>query len=229
MLVNTQQDSSFIAEMDAESFVRYYRPRVWRVNNQSIATSIYGEPGQTASGADGVTSVAATRRLTSASADFVTAGVKANDVVEVYHSDVSADNGRYKVASVVDLHTLTISEDWPDGGNTGLGYIVFLANEQYTAMVVPVPFQLKLDPSEQDLKKWGMESKSKPIDALIKLSILLCDRIGFVPKVGDRFDNEYNSVTQQYEVLTLIKRDQAADSSIPIHYIGSATKTRDIY
>lgn len=223
------QDASIIAQMDAEHFFRYYTPKVWLVHNPTINKNLYGEPGTVILGADGVTSLKTTRQLSSASSDFITAGVGVNDVLEVYKAD-SGDFGRYLISTVNSLHIVTISADWPMGSLTGLNFRILAANERYVRAAAPIPFHVKLDPTEQELRKWGMEQKSEQkVDALLKLSILLCSRLGVTPKVGDRFDYTYNGVSRQYEVLTLIERDQITDSGIPMHYVGSATKTRDLY
>jgi hypothetical protein len=231
-LFSTATDASVIKQMDAESFRLYYTPREWLVNNDSITKNLYGETGVAIVGSDGITSVSTTKKLTSASSDFVTLKVKAGDVLEMLSVD-SGDKGRYKIASIIDLHNITIPSNWPVGGLTAQSFSVIYETEQYTPFAQLVPFQLLLDPSDKDLKKWGIEEKTKPVDALIKLSIQACDEMGLVPKIGDRFNYTIHvgppAIIQQFEVFNLIKRDQVTDSGYPLHYIGAASKTREIY
>jgi hypothetical protein len=221
-------DVNNMRRMDAEAFKLYYTPRQWLVHNQGIDVNLYGEPGDPIVGSDGVTSALAVRRLTSAASDFVTEGVVAGSLLEI-NTPSCNDNGRYLISQVIDLHTLLISQNWPVGGNSGLIFRVLFAHEKYTAYAQLIPFQLRLDPSDKILKKYGLEQKDKAVDAMFKMSIMVCEEYGLTPKVGDRFNYNYGTVVQQYEVLSIIKRDQLADTGIPLHYIGVATKTRETY
>jgi hypothetical protein len=225
---SSAQDAAIIKKMDEEHFRLYYTGRVWLVSNDALSRNIYSEPGNPIIGTDGATSVPANRIFTSATANFVTSKVIANSVLEIQDTDIE-DNGRYLVISIIDLHNLVVDRNWPIGSSTGLSFKVLLMDEQYTRFSQLVPFHLKLDPSDYVLKKWGIEQKDKNIDAIFKMSILLCQDMGLTPKIGDRFNNVYGANTQQYEVMSIIERDQVADSGIPIHYMGTASRTREIY
>lgn len=227
-MIETAQDSAVIQALDAEAYRLYYKPRTWLVHNSSVQTNIYGEPGDAVIGSDGVTSVPATRTFTSASKNFTTLGVSINDILEIY-TEGSLDKGRYDIDAISSDHVLHIASNWPVGSLIALKFRVLMMGDRYSPFFQAIPFNIKLTPTEDDLKRFGIEQKGKPIDAIISMSILLCDRMGITPKIGDRFNYTYLGVDRQYEVLTLVKRDQIADSGIPLHYVGSASKTRDLY
>lgn len=227
-MFNCNQDVATVKKMDAEAFKLYYKPRVWLVHNNLITTNIYGEPGDPLTGSDGATSVPANRIFTSTGSDFVASGVVANCILELNDLEYS-DNGRYKVVSVTDATHLVVDSDWPTGSLSSLDFRILYENEKYTAHTTPIPFHIKLDPSQWTLKKWGIEQKEQPIDALIKMSISVCEEYGLTPKIGDRFNYPYGALAQQYEVFSIIERDQVTDTGTPIHYVGTASKTRDVY
>ena len=70
--------------------------------------------------ADGVTSVAATRTLTSASRDFEALGVRQDDKLTIA---AGPDTCTAWVVSASG-HTLTIDADWPTGGTAGVSFVV---------------------------------------------------------------------------------------------------------
>jgi hypothetical protein len=81
-----------------------------------------------ATGTNGVTSAAATRTLTSAGADFITAGVVAGDKLVVQSAlagtgTAAQDKGEYTITAVATT-ILTISQDWPVGGHSNCLYKV---------------------------------------------------------------------------------------------------------
>ena len=83
-----------------------------------------GSEDTLASAADGVTSIPATRTLASAGASFITAGVKAGDVLQVNDVSSPADNGYYRIVTV-GAALLTVDRDWPTGSLTALDYTVW--------------------------------------------------------------------------------------------------------
>jgi hypothetical protein len=224
-----RKDADFYRCLSAEQHYLYYNPRRWLVNDDTITLNIYGEPGSPLSGTDGVTSVPATRRFTSAAVDFVAAGVLAGDILEIASIDCDhEDNGRYQIDTVVDANNVDITEDWPQGSLTSLPFNVYLLPERYTEFGL-VPFLVKLNPTEKTLDQWGITEKR---DAMVVMSIELCQRLGLVPKIGDRFVYDYgmDPTTREnrsihYEVKNLFPTDQIADTGTPIHYVGFATRT----
>lgn len=219
-------DVAYMKARDAEKHRLYYQPRRWLVHGRDTTTiNLYGEPGAPVTGSDGVTSVPATRTLTSAGSDFVASGVQATDVLEVQdircdNSDIN-DKGRYSIVSVAST-ILTIDQDWPLGGGTALEFIVHILKERYTNFKQLVPFLVKLNPTEKMLSEWGITEKR---DAMIEMSVQLCEDIALVPKIGDRFTYPYAPREIQYEVKNLFEADQLSDSGDPLHYIGFASRT----
>lgn len=78
-------------------------------------------------GADGVTSAAATRTLTSAGGDFVNDGVLVGDILEVHGG--GADDGFY-VLTTVAATVLTVDRDWPTGSLTDQEFTVWSSKRQ---------------------------------------------------------------------------------------------------
>ncbi|MCG8433066.1 MAG: hypothetical protein MJA83_03415 [Gammaproteobacteria bacterium] len=68
-----------------------------------------------ATNTDGATSIPATRTLTSAGSNFVTAGVVVGDTLQV---ETGTDSGFYRIVTVA-ATVLTIDRDWPVGSNSG--------------------------------------------------------------------------------------------------------------
>jgi hypothetical protein len=220
---NSQLEADFFRARAAEQHRLFCPPRKWLVNNDQINLNIYGEPGQPITGTDGVTSVAATRRFTSASADFVAAGLIASDIVEIQDpADNQGDNGRYAIATVVSAHILTISQDWPVGSRSGLVFNIHLQKERYTELPQRIPFILKLEPTKKTLDKWGIQEQR---DAMVILSTKLCDDVGLTPKIGDRFVHDYSGREIHYELRNLFETDSLTNTGKPIHYLGFATRT----
>jgi hypothetical protein len=95
------------------------------------ATSLQGTDDTfVATGLDGVTSVPATRTLTSASGTFTTAGsiVLVGDVLEV-HEPSGLDNGFYVITNVA-ATVLTIDRDWPAGSLSNNDFTVWSAQKE---------------------------------------------------------------------------------------------------
>lgn len=91
------------------------------------AQSIQGSSEQTlATDTDGVTSVPATRTLTSAGGDFVNDGVVVGDVLEVHEG--GADDGFYSLVTVA-ATVLTIERDWPTGSLSNQDFTVWSAKK----------------------------------------------------------------------------------------------------
>lgn len=91
-----------------------------RVEDIWIGGPIAGEAGlwSFAPAADGVTSVAATREMTSASRDFGALGVQVGDVCIV----VAGVDNSYTTITNVAGHTITTDADWPTGGQVGVSF-----------------------------------------------------------------------------------------------------------
>lgn len=105
--------------------------------DSAIQPAAYGRasvPGTigaaTVTQADGITSAAATRTLTSALGNFVASGISAGCLLTINDTSTPNDDGVYIIASV-DLATqITVNRDWPTGGLTGLSYTVHLPIEE---------------------------------------------------------------------------------------------------
>lgn len=229
---SSAKDVQYLKARDAEKHRLYFQPRRWLVHQRDTTPlNIYGEPGEVPTsivGTDGVTSIPATRTLTSAGSDFLVAGVKLTDVLEVFNAPLDTptstqqDNGRYLIEGVAQ-HVLTIDQNWPHGGLDTLNFRVHILKERYIAFEQLVPFQVKLNPTKKELDKWGI---SEQRDAKLELSMGLCDEIGLLPKIGDRFILPYGVGSRNitYEVKNLYEADQLSDSGIPLHFVGFAKR-----
>lgn len=224
------KDAELYKCLAAEQHALYYKPRRWLVSDDTIQLNIYGEPGSLLSGTDGATSIPATRQFTSAASDFDAAGVLAGDILEVISPDCDhLDNGRYQVDTVSSPTQLIITEDWPQGSQQDLVFNIHFLKERYTEYHTLVPFLLKLNPTEKTLDQWGIAEKR---DAMIVMSITMVESLGLIPKVGDRFVQDYGydpetRVTRSihYEVRNLYQTDSIADTGVPLHYVGFAQRT----
>ena len=222
---STIRDATFYRKRDAERFRLYCKPRRWLVETATITKNIYGEPGEPVTGTDGVTSIPATRQLVSSSSNFITSGVAVSDVLEIVtESAYSDDNGRYVIDQVVNATTLKINQDWPTGSISGLKFKVFFGDKRYTDFGQEIQFVIKLNPTEKELQKWGINEYRS---AKIVLSVELCESIGLVPKIGDRFVYTYGERNIHYEVLNLFESDQLGDSGLQLHYTGFAERTHE--
>jgi hypothetical protein len=166
--------------------------------------------------------------FTSAGSDFSVAGVKLEDILEIYNApadtrtSTQADNGRYSIANVAQ-HVLTANQNWPHGSLNALNFRVHVLKERYSAFEQLVPFMVKLNPTKKELDKWGI---SEQRDAKVELSIGLCTEINLTPKIGDRFILPYGIGDRNitYEVKNLYEADQLGDSGIPLHFVGFAQR-----
>lgn len=224
---SSSKDALYFKKRSAEKSRLYYPPLRWLLNNDSIVLNLYGEPGNPISGTDGSSSIAATQQFSSASADFVDAGIGPGDILEVQTPACNdGDNGRYQISSVIDENTLDIGEDWPQGGLSNLVYNVHFLKERYTEHPQLIPFLVKLRPTEKELTRWGISEKR---DAMIVMSIYLCDEIGLIPKIGDRFLYPYQRSGRprliHMEVANLYEETQLTNSAVPIDYVGFAMRT----
>jgi hypothetical protein len=227
---STDRDATYLRKRDAEQHRLYYKPKRWLVLTvDTDVLNIYGEPGDVATGTDGTSSVAASRQLVDPAATFITDGVKAGDIIEIFSSacDSDEDNGIYVVESVDSETQLTINQDWPEGENTGLGWRIESLTETYTEFDRPLPFLAKLNPTEQELQRWGLQEKR---DCLVTISIELFNEFGlYEPKIGDRFiypyDVRFGIRNIHYEISELWPGDQVGDSAIAIHWLGAAKRT----
>lgn len=77
--------------------------------------------------ADGVTSIPATRTLTSATGDFITDGVKVGMVLEI--SGGSADDGFYVIVDV-QATVLTVDRNWPTGSLSTLTFDIWCSKRE---------------------------------------------------------------------------------------------------
>lgn len=223
------KDSELYKRLAAEQHALYYRPRRWLVLDNTIQLNIYGEPGSPLSGTDGVTSIPASRQFTSVGSDFETAGVLAGDILEIISPDCDhLDNGSYQINSRDSATQLTITQDWPAGSQQDLVFNIHFLKDRYTEFGL-MSFLVKLEPTEKTLDQWSIKEKR---DAMVVLSIGLCESKGLIPKIGDRFVYEYGidpdtreSRTIHYEIKDLFQSDSIADSGIPLHYVGFAVRT----
>jgi hypothetical protein len=103
--------------VEAKAAVVYNPPDDAETDFQGVANGNTPNPHPVlVTGTDGQTSAAATRTLTSAGSDFVTAGVKVGDVL-VVNEGGGSDNGEYRIVEVTSATVLTIDRDWPVGGS----------------------------------------------------------------------------------------------------------------
>lgn len=218
------KDALYYKKRSAEKARLYYPPLRWLVNNDAIVLNLYGEPGNPLSGIDGATSIPGTRQFVSATSDFTTAGVLPSDILEVETPACNdGDNGRYQIDQVVNATTLLVSEDWPHGSLADLVFNVHFLKERYTEWPQLVPFLVKLRPTEKELDRWGIKEKR---DAMLVLSIQLCEEIGLTPKIGDRFIYPYGRTRNIHmEVKNLYEETQLTNSGVPIDYVGFAMRT----
>lgn len=87
------------------------------------------------------------------------------------------------------------------------------------------PFQLRTDPPQKLLEKFGLDS---PADAIVVFSIGFLERVVLPfnsPKIGDRI-NDVNGY--QYEIKVLREGQYFAQSGKPLQLIGTASRTRDV-
>jgi hypothetical protein len=235
---SSSKDSLFIKRKIAEKHRLLYAPRVWLVHQRDTTPlNLYGEQGEISAsveGTDGATSVAASRQFNSAGSDFVTAGVAQTDILEISNppgdspTSTDQDNGRYSILSVAATQ-LVIDRDWPQGGLDSLQFKVHTLNQRYVAHDQPIPFMIKLNPTEKSLDRWGLSEKR---DAMVELSVHLFSEYGVTPKIGDRFIYEYGEPSSgasarkiHYEIKNLFESDQISDSGEPLVYIGFASRT----
>jgi hypothetical protein len=226
----SERDALFLRKRDAEQHKLIYKPKRWLVLNQDTSLlNQYGEPGDVATGTNGTTSVSATRQFTDPGATFITDGVKAGDLIEIYSTacDSDEDNGVYVIESVDSETQVTINQDWPEGENTPLGYRIESLTEKYNEFERPLPFLARLNPTEQELQRWGLQEKR---DCLVVISIELWNQMGmYDPKIGDRFiypyDVRFGIRNIHYEISELWPGDQIGDSMIAIHWLGAAKRT----
>jgi len=221
---SSKRDAQYFRRRSAEKIRLYCKPRRWLVNNQNVTLNIYGETGTPITGTDGATSASAVRQFTSAAIDFAAAGVLPTDIVEIFVEVDDGENGRFVVESVISAHVLLVDRNWTVGNKTGRKFKVHFADERYVEFKQLVSFVVKLDPPSDDLTKWGIEEKR---DALVILSIELCNDMNLVPKIGDRFVYEYEDRNIHYEMKEIKLMDQLGDSGVPLHYVGGAMKTED--
>lgn len=217
------KDATFFKKRSAEKARLYYPPLRWLVNNDALTLNLYGEPGLPLSGTDGATTVPGTRELVSLAVDFIAAGVLPSDILEIQTPACNdGDNGRYQIDQVVDANTIRISEDWPAGSLTDLIYNVHFLKERYVEFLQLVPIMVRLRPTEKELDKFGIKEKR---DAAVVISIQVCEEIGLVPKIGDRFIYPYGTRNIHMEIKNLYEETQLTNSGIPIDYVCFAMRT----
>lgn len=220
---SSEIDAEYIRRRDAEAMRLYCKPRRWLINNQSIQLNIYGEPGTSISGTDGATSTPSLREFTSLSSNFVSSGVMVGDILEIFTESIKdAENRRYQIDSVQNSTKIVVNRNWPIGSQSNLKFSVILLNERYSEFKQLVPFYCKLQPPVEELNKYGIQEKR---DALVIISIEVCDKIGLSPKIGDRFVYQYEDRNIHYEMKDMMMQDQLGDSGVVLHYIGGANRT----
>lgn len=220
---SVEKEGLFYKQRAAEKARLYYPPLRWLVNDDTIELNIYGEPGLPLSGTDGATSSPATRQFTSSGSDFSSEGVQAGDILVIETPACNdGDNGRYQVSSIVSSTILEISEDWPEGNLSSLVFNVHFLKQRYTEWDYKVPVMVKLQPTQKELDRWGIQERR---DAMIVLSIRVCEDIELTPKIGDRFIHPYGSRDIHYEVKNLFEDMQLTNTAVPINYVGFAMRT----
>lgn len=235
------EDTKYYRRRCAEMHRLYHNPRRYLVHapagEDPISPSapgpvtplnIYGEPGEIETGiitTNGSTSAPATREFTSAGSTFITSGVKVSDILEIHDDACDNDNGRYNIVSVDSETKLTVDVDWPQGGNPDIEFSIHILKERYTPFPQLVPFLVRLNPTEKELSKWGIDEKR---EAKIVISTELCEEIGLQPKIGDRFDYPYEGRVIQYEIKNLFEADQLGDGGEAVTFTGFATRTTNI-
>ena len=222
----TTPDQAYLKRQDRNAAWHLYTPRQWWVLNQLTEPerNIYGEPvvRTTVTASDGVTSVPATRTLTT-STDLVAAGVRPLDTLAIADSSTPGDDGWYQIDAVT-TNTVTINEDWPVGSLTGLDFTIEKRYHEYTPFPTLVPFYIRLDPPASDLKKYGIEQER---DFLGEISVQVCEEVGLLPKIGDRFDvNTSEGNIQQFQLLTFDAVPISGDMRDPLHYFFTGLKSK---
>jgi hypothetical protein len=220
---SSTRDFEFLERASVEKHRLYFKPRRWLVNSDTLELNIYGEPGDPVSATDGVTSIPATRNLTSSLTNFNTEGVLAGDILEIETPSCNdGDNGRYQVDSVVSDNVIKISEDWPEGSLTSLVFNVHFLNERFVEFDQLLPFNVILNPTQKELTKWGISEKR---DALVILNRKIFRDANLTPKIGDRFIYEYGNRDIHYEIQNLFDDGQLNDNGSRLYYLGTARRT----
>jgi len=220
---SSTRDFELMEKVSAEKFRLYFKPRRWLVNSDTLELNIYGEPGNPISVSDGVTSIPATRELTSASTNFNTEGVLAGDILEIETPACNeGDNGRYQVDSVVSDNVIKISEDWPEGSLSNLVFKIHFLKERFVEFNQLVPFNVILNPTQKELTRWGISEKRTTV---IVFNRKVLREINLTPKIGDRFIYEYGDRDIHYEVQNLFDDGQLNDNGNRLYYVGTARRT----
>lgn len=219
-------DYTNMVRMDKDAHRHVLNPTKWWVIDQGTALqrNIYGEPiiKTQASASDGVTSIPGTRSLYSISQDFEALGVQPADLLTITGS---SDAGPYKVVTV-SSNLIIVDEDWPVGSLTGLTFTIQNVYHVYTELSNFIPVYIRLNPTRDELEKYGLDEKR---DCIFTISKGVCDDLSFTPKIGDRFDIYSEGRIQQFEVLSLNSHDVDGNFEQPLHYVGTANKSRSVW
>ena len=97
----------------------------------------------------------------------------------------------------------------------------------YTVADPLFPFQIKLNPEEEELNKFGYD---RTRDALVIFSFQLMRSISIAPKVGDRFDFVFTNesdlqVVEHFEILEISPVDFQRQTKVPTQIVAAADRT----
>jgi hypothetical protein len=88
-----------------------------------------------------------------------------------------------------------------------------------------VPMLVALEPGQRTLDKWGLDTKA---EAVVTLSIAVCETMGLQPQVGDRFIlvDPRSGRRVQYELMDPKPADYILNTGIPLHWVAAAKTCR---
>jgi hypothetical protein len=97
----------------------------------------------------------------------------------------------------------------------------------YTLFEPAFPFQVKLNPEEEELDRYGYDRKR---EALVSFSTKILRDLNLEPKVGDRFDFIFAStlgsqVREHFEILEISPVDFQRQTLIPTQVVAAADRT----
>lgn len=152
-------------------------------------------------GADGATSIPATRQLTSALSTFQTDGVLAGDTLEI---SSGVDAGWYIIASVDSETQITVSADFPTGSDTGASFSVWSSK--------------RVGAADGATSVAASRSFTSATGNFINLGVQAGD-ILYINDTGDEEDNGYYVVASVSNATTLVlNRDFPAGELTALTY-----------
>jgi hypothetical protein len=92
---------------------------------------------------------------------------------------------------------------------------------------VLIPFRLRLEPTEDELNKWGMDEKRDAMATFCRY--LMETEYDVEPKIGDRFGHRFlhpggTTVEEQFEIKDVKRTDGWRDSGYYLRYVCFASK-----